>query len=72
MPDLLVILKNCSVHEEWSGRRDLRAGTIYNADERTAKWLLERRFAKRLVEPAPLFVDATAPPRKPTRSRKEP
>ena len=24
MHELLVILRNCAVHEEWSGRRDLR------------------------------------------------
>jgi hypothetical protein len=71
MHELLVILRNCAVHEEWSGRRDLRPGTIYNADERTARWLLDRGFARRLVQPAPLFVDATAPPVKPKRSTKK-
>jgi hypothetical protein len=71
MHELLVILQNCAVHEEWSGRRNLRPGAIYNADERTARWLLEKGFARRLVEPAPLFVDATAPRLKPKRGRKE-
>jgi hypothetical protein len=71
MHELLVILRNCAVHEEWSGRRDLRPGTIYNADERTARWLLDRGFARRLVQPAPLFVDATAPPVKPKRITKK-
>jgi len=71
MHELLVILRNCAVHEEWSGRRDLRPGTLYNADERTARWLLVKGFARRLVQPAPLFVDATAPPTKPKRGRKK-
>lgn len=71
MHELLTIIRNCAVHEEWSGRRELRPGAVYNADERTAKMLIERGFARRVIQPAPLFVDATAPAVKPTKRRKK-
>lgn len=70
MHELLMILKNCAVHEQWSGRRMLRPGAIINADEPTARRLVSTGYAMRVVEPAPLFVDASAPPRKPKRSSK--
>jgi len=72
MHDLLIILKNCSVHEPWIGRRDLRPGAVLNADEATARRLIDAGYAMRAVEPAPLFVDSTAPPAKPTKKKKEP
>lgn len=68
MHELLMILRNCAVHEEWVGRRMLRPGAIYNADEPTARRLVSAGYAMRVVEPAPLFVDASAPPRKPKRT----
>lgn len=71
MHELLVILRNCAVHEEWTGRRILRPGAIINADEATARRLLSGGYAMRVVEPAPLFVDASAPPRKPKKNRNQ-
>ena len=72
MQELLIILRNCCVHEPWVGRRSLRAGAIYNADDATARRLLDGGYARRAVQPAPLFVDATTPPVKPKKKGKEP
>jgi hypothetical protein len=48
----------------------MRPGAIYNADENTARMLVERGYAMRVVEPAPLFVDSTAAPGKPKKAKR--
>ena len=62
MHDLLMILRNCAIHENGVGRRDLRAGAIVNATPEVARKLIEKGYAKHVVKPAPLFVDSTRPP----------
>ena len=69
MQDLLMCLRNCAVFVPGSGRRELRPGTVFNADESTAERLVAGGYARRLVEPAPLFVDSTKPPKAPKRIR---
>lgn len=71
MQDLLICVRNCAVFVPGSGRRELRPGTVFNADERTASRLVDGGYARRLVEPAPLFVDSTSPPRTPKRGKKK-
>lgn len=71
MQDLLICVRNCAVFVPGSGRRELRPGTVFNADERTASRLVDGGYARRLVEPAPLFVDSTLPPRTPKRGKKK-
>jgi hypothetical protein len=70
MHELLTILRNCAIYQEFVGRRDLRPGTLVNVDETTAERLVKSGYARRLVEPAPLFVDATKPPERPKKARK--
>ena len=70
MHHLLTIIRNVSVHEDFVGRRDLRPGAIYNADETTARRLIDGGYARLLVQPSPLFVDATTPPERPKKSRR--
>lgn len=65
MHDLLMILRNCAIHEPGVGRRDLRPGAIINASEEVARTLVSKGYARHVVEPAPLFVDSTRPPDKP-------
>jgi hypothetical protein len=72
MHDLLVILRNCAIHEPGTGRRDLRPGTIINASESVAKVLVSKGYARHVVEPAPLFVDSTRAPEKPKKKTREP
>ena len=70
MHELLMIVRNCAVHDPGCGRRVMRPGAIYNADENTARILVERGYAMRVVEPAPLFVDSTAAPGKPKKAKR--
>lgn len=72
MHDLLVILRNCAIHEPGVGRRDLRPGAIINANEAVARTLVSKGYARHVVEPAPLFVDSTRPPEKPKKKTREP
>jgi hypothetical protein len=65
MHDLLIILRNCAIHEPGVGRRDLRPGAIINAREDVARNLIAKGYAKHVVAPAPLFVDSTSPPERP-------
>lgn len=69
MQDLLICERNCCVFVPGSGRRELRPGTLFNADDITASRLVKDGYARRLVEPAPLFVDSTTPPKPPKRGR---
>ncbi|NDF13230.1 MAG: hypothetical protein EB060_10520 [Proteobacteria bacterium] len=69
MHDLLKIVRNISVFDPKSGRRDLRPGTIWNCDEKTADRLVSGGFAVRMIEPAPLFVDSTTTPERPKKRR---
>lgn len=71
MQDLLICLRNCAVFVPGSGRRELRPGTVFNADESTATRLEQGGYAKRLIQPAPLFVDSTAAPKAPKRGKKK-
>ena len=71
MQDLLICLRNCAIFEPGTGRRSLRPGTVFNADEATARRLVEGKYAQRLIEPAPLFVDSTAPPKASKRWKKK-
>jgi hypothetical protein len=69
--DLLICERNCAVFVAGSGRRDLRPGTVFNADENTAARLVAGGYARRLIEPAPLFADSTAPPKQSKRGKKK-
>lgn len=71
MHDLLMILRNCAIHENGVGRRDLRAGAIVNATPEVARKLIEKGYAKHVVKPAPLFVDSTRPPEKPKKKPRD-
>lgn len=71
MQDLLICLRNCAVFEPGTGRRELRPGTVFNADDATARRLVDGKYAKRLIEPAPLFVDSTDPPKESKRGKKK-
>jgi hypothetical protein len=44
---------------------------VFNADEATARRLVDGKYAQRLIEPAPLFVDSTAPPKESKRGKKK-
>jgi hypothetical protein len=72
MHDLLIVLRNCAIHVDGVGRRDLRAGTIVNVSHEAAKTLVSKGYAKHAIEPAPLFVDSTrlnqTPKKKPRRA----
>jgi hypothetical protein len=59
MHDILIVLRNCAIHENGVGRRDLRPGTIVNVTPDVAKILVSKGYARHVVEPAPLFVDST-------------
>lgn len=69
MHELLRIVRNISVFDPAIGRRDLRPGCIWNADEATASRLIAGGYAVRVIEPAPLFVDSTAATDKPKKRR---
>jgi hypothetical protein len=71
MQDLLMCLRNCAVFVPGSGRRELRPGAVFNADGALADRLVDGGYAKRLIEPAPLFADSTRPPKAPKRKPKE-
>ena len=68
MHALLVVLRNCSIHEG-GRRRDLRPGTIINATEELARTLVSKGYARHVIEPAPLFVNSTDPPKKPKKEK---
>jgi hypothetical protein len=65
MQELLIVLRNCAVPDPSVGRRVLRPGAVVSATETVAQMLVSRGLAMRAAEPAPLFVDATAPAVKP-------
>lgn len=71
MQDVLICIRNVSVFVSGTGRRELRPGTVFNADAETARRLLDGRYAERLIEPAPLFVDSSAAPKAPKRGPKK-
>lgn len=71
MQDLLICERNVCVFVEGTGRRELRPGTVFNADEATAERLVSGGYARRLIKPAPLFVDSTAAPKAPKRGKKD-
>lgn len=65
MHDLLIVLRPFAVYDPGTGRRDLRPGTVVNLAPDLADKAVARGVARRLVEPAPLFVDSERPTRKP-------
>ena len=65
MHDLLMVLRTFSVADPATGRRELRPGTIVNMESSLADWAVREKLARRLVEPAPLFVDSERPRGKP-------
>lgn len=72
MHDLLIVLRNCSVYQAGIGRRDLRPGTIVNLEPSIANALVRKGYLERVAPAAPLFVQASDPPKKPIRKKKEP
>ena len=71
MHDLLIVLRNCSVDQPGTGRRELRPGTVVNLDAELAARLVAKGYLERVVAAAPLFAQATDPPKKPMRKPKE-
>ena len=65
MHDLLIDLRPCAVYDPGTGRRDLRPGTVVNLAPDLADKAVARGVARRLVEPAPLFVDSERPTKRP-------
>lgn len=72
MHDLLMVIRNCAIYQPGVGRRDLRPGTVLNLDPSAAEPLVRKGYLERVVAAAPLFVQATDPPKKPMRKPKEP
>lgn len=71
MHDLLIVLRNFSVHDPGVGRRDLRPGTIVNLAPEIAEKAVARGYAKLLIEPAPLFADSERATEKPKKRTKK-
>ena len=72
MHDLLMVVRNCAIYQPGVGRRNLRPGTIINLEQSVAEHLVRKGYLERVVSAAPLFAQATDPPKKPMRKRKEP
>lgn len=72
MHDLLMVVRNCAIYQPGVGRRNLRPGTIINLEQSVAEHLVRKGYLERVVAAAPLFAQATDPPKKPMRKRKEP
>lgn len=72
MHDLLMVVRNCAIYQPGVGRRNLRPGTIINLEQSIAEHLVRKGYLERVVAAAPLFAQATDPPKKPMRKRKEP
>jgi hypothetical protein len=72
LTELLICVRNCAVHQDGVGRRELRPGTTFNANATTAERLVSAGYARRLIEPAPLFADSTSTPKPPKKSRTAP
>lgn len=72
MHDLLMVVRNCAIYQPGVGRRNLRPGTIINLEQSIAEHLVRKGYLERVVSAAPLFAQATDPPKKPMRKRKEP
>jgi hypothetical protein len=71
MHDLLIVIKTCAVYQVGVGRRELRPGTIVNLEPALAESLVKKGYLERVATAAPLFVQATDPPKKPMRKPKE-
>lgn len=71
MHEVLVILQPVSLQPDGEVRREYRPGAIVNADERTAERLIRQGVARRLIQAAPLFVDATDASRAPKRRQRK-
>jgi hypothetical protein len=63
--DLLIVLRPFSVFDPGTGRRELRPGTIVNLAPDLADKAVAKGIARRLIEPAPLFVDSERPTKRP-------
>ena len=72
MHDLLMVLKEFAIYDdELKGRRVLRVGTIVNLPPDIAARYVSKGYARLMQPAAPLFAEATNPPKKPKKKAKE-
>lgn len=72
MHDLLIVVKECAIFDPIYGRRILRVGCTVNMTPEAARPYVEKGHMKVVSAAAPLFAQATDPPRKPKKKAKEP
>ena len=71
MHDLLIVIHECAVADPVYGRRVLRVGCTVNMTPEAARPYVEKGHMRLVSPAAPLFAQATDPPRKPKKKPKE-